>query len=358
MAVPAGRVADLVTLPTTLLIIVAIAAGLSALLTHAWLALARRRGIADAPGQRRLHATTTPRGGGIAIATVLVAAASGLALAQHGTTGALPWALLAAGLAGFAGVGLLDDLAPLGAAAKFGGQWLAAGALVAGMLLAEPDGFRWGLFALLALATVYLVNIWNFMDGSNGLVATQSLLVAVALALWPGQAPDLRVFGLVLAAGCLGFLPFNLPRARLFLGDVGSHVLGAGVVVIAAMSWRRGVVDLWVLGLLGIAMVLDSGLTLARRALNRRPVWRAHREHLYQYAVRSGHSHARVCVFYAAFTAGMWALARLSVGSRSSFVTPFSFILGLAFGLALYGLLRRRWLSPGMRKRKDGAGHE
>jgi UDP-N-acetylmuramyl pentapeptide phosphotransferase/UDP-N-acetylglucosamine-1-phosphate transferase len=337
---------------------VAVAAAASALLTWAWLGLARRRDIADAPGQRRLHATTTPRGGGIAIAVVVVAAAFAIATAQSAGPGLLPWGCIGAGLAAFAAVGLRDDVVPMSAQAKFGGQWIAAAALALGLMLAAPGATGWVAFAVLVVAAVYVTNIWNFMDGSNGLVATQSLLVAAALATWPGQAPDLRLLGLVLAATCLGFLPFNVPRARLFLGDVGSHVLGAGVFALGALSWRRGVVDLPVLGLLGLPMLLDSGLTLLRRALAGRPVWRAHREHLYQYAVRTGHSHASVCLAYAAATLALACVARLAFGSRLSFVTLLSFILCSAFGLAVHGRLRRRWLSPGMRTRKHGAGHE
>jgi UDP-N-acetylmuramyl pentapeptide phosphotransferase/UDP-N-acetylglucosamine-1-phosphate transferase len=334
----------------------AAATAASALLTWAWLALARRRGIADAPGQRRLHVTSTPRGGGVAIAAVVVASAVGIALAQRAGPGWLPWGGIAAGLAAFAAVGLRDDLSPLGALPKFGGQWIAAGLLVFGILLAGPGRAGWLAFAALAFAAVYVTNIWNFMDGSNGLVATQSLLVSAALATWPGQAPDLRLLGLVVAAACVGFLPFNLPSARLFLGDVGSHLLGAAVFALGALSWRRGVVDLPVLGLLGLPMLLDSGLTLARRAAGGRPVWRAHREHLYQYAVRSGHSHLSVCLAYGLITLGTIAVARIAFGARSSFVTLFSFILCSAFGLVLYRLLRSRWLSPRMRMRKQGAG--
>jgi len=353
---PGERMLALLTSLPMVCATIAAAIAASALLTWAWLAHARRRGIADAPGHRRLHATSTPRGGGVAIAVVAVATALGIAVAQRAGPGLLPWGAIAAGLAAFAAVGLRDDLSPLGALPKFGGQWIAASVLVFGLLLAGPGSAGWLAFAILAFAAVYLTNIWNFMDGSNGLVATQSLLVSAALATWPGQGADVRLLGLVVAAACLGFLPFNLPKARLFLGDVGSHVLGAAVFALGALSWRRGVVDLPVLGLLGLPMLLDSGLTLARRAAAGRPVWRAHREHLYQYAVRSGHTHPSVCLAYGAATLFLAGVARFSFGVRSSFVTLLSFILCLVFGMALHWLLRSRWLSPRMRKRKHGAG--
>ena len=133
---------------------IAVAIAASALLTWAWLALARRRGIADAPGQRRLHANSTPRGGGVAIAVLAVSTALGIAVAQRAGPGLLPWGAIAAGLAAFAAVGLRDDLSPLGALPKFGGQWVAAGLLVFGLLLAGPGRAGWLAFAILAFAAV------------------------------------------------------------------------------------------------------------------------------------------------------------------------------------------------------------
>jgi UDP-N-acetylmuramyl pentapeptide phosphotransferase/UDP-N-acetylglucosamine-1-phosphate transferase len=333
----------------------ALAALASALLTWAWIALARRRGIEDAPGFRRLHAVPTPRGGGVAIATVLLAAMLAWPAAAGGR-GAAPgaWWSVAAGLGLFALVGLLDDLVPVSTWAKFCGQWLSAAVLALGLALVAPDASGWlGVAALLA-GIVYFVNIWNFMDGSNGLVAVQSLLLALALASWPGQGADLRLLGLVLAGACLGFLPFNFPSARVFLGDAGSHLLGAAVFALLLLSWRRGVLGLPAALVLSSAMLADSGLTLLRRALARRPVWRAHRQHLYQYAVRTGHGHARVCLSYAAWTGLAIAGGRWIDSSRSSFVMWVSFTLCSVSALALDLGLRRRWLSRRTRGERRG----
>ncbi len=331
--------------------LLAVAAGASAVLTAAWTALARHRGIQDAPGQRRLHDAPTPRGGGVAIACVLLAAMLVRPPAGFGPGGALlPWWGLAVGLALFTLVGALDDLRPLPVLAKFAGQWLAGAVLAWALLLGSPGPFGWLGFGALLIAAVYFVNIWNFMDGSNGLVAVQSLLLSLALAWWPGQGADLRLLGLVLAGACLGFLPFNLPRARVFLGDAGSHLLGAALFVLLVLSWRRGVIGGPAALLLPGAMLIDSGLTLLRRALAGRPVWRAHREHLYQYAVRSGHSHLAVCVAYAACTGVFVAAARICDSSRSSLVIWASFTLCLVSAAALDFGLRRRWLSPRTRR--------
>jgi len=322
-----------------------------AVLTAGWTALARRRGIEDAPGQRRLHAAPTPRGGGIAIACVLLLAMLAWPPAGLGPgAGLLPWWGLVGGLALFTLVGALDDLRPMPVLAKFGGQWIAGAVLAWSLLLGSPDGFGWLAYGIVLVGTVYFVNIWNFMDGSNGLVAVQSLLLSLALALWPGQGADLRLMGLVLAGACVGFLPFNLPLARVFLGDAGSHLLGAAVFALLVLSWRRGVIGLPAALLLPSAMLADSGLTLLRRALAGRPIWRAHREHLYQYAVRSGYSHLTVCLAYAAWTLLFIAVSLICDSFRSSLVIWVSFTLCFVSAPALDYWLRRRWLSPGTRR--------
>ena len=321
----------------------------SGVLTAGWTALARRRGIVDEPGQRRLHDSPTPRGGGIAVACVVVTAMLALAPASLGQGAALlAWRGLAAGLALFTLVGALDDLRPLPVLAKFGGQWIAGAVLAWSVLLGSPGTGGWLAFAGLLVGTVYFVNIWNFMDGSNGLVAVQSALLALALAWWPGQGADLHLLGLALAGACVGFLPYNLPRARVFLGDAGSHLLGAAVFALLLLSWRRGVIGLAAALLLPGVMLADSGLTLLRRALAGRPVWRAHRQHLYQYAVRSGHSHATVCLAYAAWTVLWIGVALICDGFRSSFVMWVSFTLCLVSAAAVDFWLRRRWLTAGM----------
>jgi UDP-N-acetylmuramyl pentapeptide phosphotransferase/UDP-N-acetylglucosamine-1-phosphate transferase len=324
-------------------------------LTAAWIRLAHAVRIHDAPGQRRLHAEPTPRGGGVAIAIVVLAAlAWKWAQSGEGAPG-LPWLALAVGIGVVTLVGLVDDLRPLPVLPKFAGQWIGAAVLAFGLMTAMPGPQHWLLYAALVVAAVYTVNIWNFMDGSNGLVAVQSLLVAIGIATWPGMPAELRFPAWILACACLGFLPFNLPAARVFLGDAGSHFLGASVFVLLALAWRSGAIPAPAALLLASAMFLDSGLTLLRRALAGRPVWRAHREHLYQYAVRSGHSHLRVCLAYAAWTLAMLALARAVNGFRSTLVIWIVFMLCSGLGAVLTMALRRRWLQPRTRR---GVGHE
>ncbi len=301
------------------------------------------------PGRRRLHANPTPRGGGVAITLVLLAALAWIAETVPHSGGL---AGLAVGVASFAALGLIDDLLPMPALGKFLLQ-LAGGSV---MIVAMIQGWGLGWVAAIGLivACCYVVNIWNFMDGSNGMISVQALLIALAIGSWPDQPAALRLCAFVLAGACAGFLPFNLPSARVFLGDVGSHALGAAVFGLLLLSWKAGTISLAQSLLMGSALLLDSGYTLARRALAGRPVWRAHREHLYQYAVRQGHSHAKVCLFYAATTCLTIALAAAGSKYRLESGMWGLVIISWLIGAFAYFGLRRNWLRPGTgRARRD-----
>lgn len=303
-------------------------------LAAAWRRHALRRQWLDQPGERRLHAAPTPRGGGIAVAAVLLAAMPGL-----GEGGAL----VAVGLLVTAGAGLIDDLRPLPALPKLGLQCVGALPLALAWPL-EPGllGTAGGIAAAWLLVLV-LVNFWNFIDGSNGMAATQALLVGSA-ALWmSGAASPEGWLGLALAAGCLGFLPFNLPRARLFLGDVGSFALGYGVAALLLMAMARddGAALRWML--LPSVVLLDAGLTLVGRLWRRQRFWLAHREHFYQRAVLHGWSHVRTCATYAAWTilatVGAWALAGRSLALQAA-----ALALAVVLATIVHAGVGRRWV--------------
>ncbi len=315
-------------------------------MTQVWILFARARRIEDAPGQRRLHATPTPRGGGIGIALVMVAAGSWLGETAARPT---PWPGIAAAIALFAAIGLFDDFRTSPAWAKLLAQ------LVAGAILVTASGsvdtLPW--LALGALAVAYFVNAWNFMDGSNGMVAVQSLLIAAAIAAWPAVSSPLRLTALALAGACAGFLPFNLPRARVFLGDVGSYALGASVFTILLLAWKEGSLAAPQALLLASAMLLDASLTLVRRAAAGRKVWRAHREHLYQFAVRRGWSHVGVCLAYATWTTMAIAVACLTMAWRSSIRAWLLLVAVLALGSLVHLGLRRHWLGSGKSRRRQ-----
>ena len=306
----------------------------SALLT----ALARRyalgRQLLDQPGERRSHVVATPRGGGIAIVLSQLLALVGIGLAFPAVAGTL--AVFAAGLSLVAGIGWWDDHKPLPALPRLLVHVLAALLLGALVWYWTADAFKAVFTVLLAAG---LVNVWNFMDGINGLAASQAILVAVACALLL-PAP-LAPLPLLLAAAVAGFLPFNFPRARIFMGDVGSGALGylvAGMVALglvgaADIGWMTWLVPLTAFG-------IDAGLTLSVRILNGERWMQAHKQHLYQRYVERGASHAAVTGFYALFTLLAVILALLL-----SRLSPVSQQCGALLWLLLSALL---WM--GLRK--------
>ena len=330
----------------SIVMLLATAAG-AALLTQAWVLLARRRQIHDLPGPRRVHAVPTPRGGGIAIAVAFLLALCWLSLPPAPAPGL---AALALGAGLFAALGLFDDLWPLPTVLKLLLQLTAAAIFVAG--IASGWSIGWIGLVVLVVACCYVVNIWNFMDGSNGLITVQALVIALALAFWPEQPMHLRAASLALAGACIGFLPFNLPTARVFLGDVGSHVIGAAVFGLLLLAWQEKTLDLLQVLLVSSVILIDTGYTLARRLLGGKRFWLAHREHLFQYAVRVGHSHAKVCLVYGAATVAAIGLARLAGKASSNLVGPALLALVWVLGTVLYFGLRQHWLNPVMHRHR------
>ena len=319
----------------------ALAALASAAGTMAWIALANRWRVQDEPGQRRLHEQPTPRAGGVAVAFAWWLA-TWLACGWAGAiVSPLPWLLVVTG-ASFS-LGLLDDFRPLPAVVKFLLQVALVAAVFTPLLLPalRADvllvGLRW-------LGFLYFVNAWNFMDGSNGMIAGQTLVVAVAVAAWPGQEPGLRVAALALAGACAGFLPFNAPFAKVFLGDSGSFLLGSAVFVLLLASCASGAMQPLQALLLVSVVLVDTALTLSWRIFRGRRVWQAHREHVYQIAVRKGHAHWRVALAYAVATVAAWLLALCLGGEPSRIVAYLIPALAWGSGVAAYVVLRRRWL--------------
>lgn len=314
------------------------AAAVSAAITDGARRYALRRDLLDHPGRRRSHSVPTPRGGGLGIAVVCTLGGLWLAWIAPASRPAL--LAFAVGIALIAGIGALDDHRPQSARLRLSVHVLAAALYVFALLGWPPAAADWGVWLLAVFALVGLVNIWNFMDGIDGLAASQALLVAAALALVTtgGRA----MLAVLLAGAAAGFLPFNTPRARIFLGDVGSGALGfaLGALLLAGVAQQR---LHWSGALLLIsAFGLDAGLTLLKRVVQGRSWWRAHREHLYQWLVRRGRSHARVTLAYAGWTSGA-ALAML--GTRNALeptvlTTVCAIVMGL--GGAVWCILRRR----------------
>lgn len=294
-----------------------------------WLALhyARRRQLYDQPGERRSHRVATARGGGAGmVLSLLLALAAGMYWlpAWRWDIGVFSLALLLV-----AGVGWWDDHRPLPALQRLLVH-IIAGGLLAALVWRDGGGLWWSLAAF--ALTVGLINIWNFMDGINGLAASQAALVALCMGLWlPG---GLALSAWLVALACLAFLPFNFPRARIFMGDVGSGALGLLMAALAIVVVRRGSVASPLLVLWPMSLFLvDAGFTLLTRVWRGDAWMQAHTEHLYQWYIKAGVGHPAVTIGYALITSLLVAGAWLASGMPSSIVLPLSVTLWVGGGL-------------------------
>lgn len=268
-------------------------------LVGTWLArrYAVRRRLLDHPGERRSHRLATPRGGGVAITAAMLVAIAILSRADAGDSHLLY--AIAAGLCMVAGVGWADDHRPLSPWIRLLAQALAS--VLLGWAVVDAGGGV-PLGAATGLLALVLVNIWNFMDGIDGIAVTQCMLVAAAYA-WVAEG-ETRLFALALVGGCVGFLPFNFPRARIFLGDVGSGSLGfllaalVGWILIGEPQPGRFLALMLPLTAFGI----DATLTLAARVVRHERWWLPHAQHAYQHWARRLGRHEPVTFAYGTWT--------------------------------------------------------
>ena len=251
------------------------------------------RNVLDMPNSRSSHQVPTPRGGGMAIVV-----AFSLALVVLALSGLLPaplfYALSGSG-ALVALVGFVDDHRPLAArwrllahflAAAWGVFWLGGMPEVVMPVVGELPGWLWGLLGLVYL--VWLLNLYNFMDGIDGIAGMEAICVClggVMLYVLVGRY-ELALMPTVLALASAGFLFWNFPPARIFMGDAGSGYLGLllGLFSLQAAWVAQELFWSWLI-LLGV-FIVDASVTLLRRLLQGARVYEAHRSHAYQHAAR------------------------------------------------------------------------
>ncbi|HYD54892.1 MAG TPA: hypothetical protein VEA99_19815, partial [Gemmatimonadaceae bacterium] len=209
-----------------------------------------------------------------------------------------------------------------------------------GSAAADSGALAEGLLAALAIA--WCTNLYNFMDGIDGIAAAEGVLVAATGALLTaaaGATGAAIVAGLI-AAGCAGFLVWNWAPARIFMGDVSSGLLGFLFGAVALLSERSGGPGVLVWALLFGTFVFDATVTLVRRAAHGERWYAAHRSHAYQRLVQSGWGHARVVLAYVAVGLVLAALAALHLRGRLSLAAAYGAALALL--AVAYLLVERR----------------
>lgn len=258
-------------------------------------------GVMDTPNARSLHAKPTPKGGGLGVVVAFLLGISVLYGTAQFARLADPYfrgVILAS--AAIAVVAFIDDVYTWPFTVKLTAQ-------VAAALVAVGSGLYVSAFNLPGLGPVYIgwagaliaiawilfaTNAMNFIDGLNGLAAGTALVACAFLAFIAQEQQGSFVYfaSLLLAAGLAGFLPFNYPRARIFLGDVGSQFCGfvLAVLGVAAARFERIPMSFLLVPMLLSGVLFDVAFTLVRRTLAGERLARAHRGHLYQVAQRAG----------------------------------------------------------------------
>lgn len=297
------------------------------------------RAFLDHPNHRSLHRSPVPRIGGLGIAAGVII---GLLLFPPDRLAVFWFSVLAIFC-----VSLLDDVRDVSAGTRLIVQSASAAALVFAHL--PPVGLISGVVAVVAL--VWMTNLFNFMDGADGLAAGMAVsgFAFLGHSAWTSGNASIAAASWLLAAASLAFLCFNFAPARVFLGDAGSAPLGfaagaLGVIGIAEETWPA-----WYPILVFSPFIMDATTTLAARFANGKNVFRAHREHYYQRLVRMGCGHRKTALMYyglmvAAGVSALWALKKSALFQSAL----------IAAWLVLYAVLmfsvNRLW--------KDRAQHE
>lgn len=337
------------------------ALGISYFLTGAILRFSLKRRLLDIPNDRSSHSIPKPRLGGVAITLAFYLACATMLLAGYRPFAS---ATILAGTLGAGAVialsGLLDDLRGLDARLKLLVQIAAAGIAVAcGVVMREFSVPLVGSFDLGALAVpativwiVAMINFYNFIDGIDGLAAGVGMIASAFLYFLSGMtgAAGMRSLYAVLAGSSFGFLRFNFPPARIFMGDMGSTFIGYVFAVLAVIGAERGVPAFMTVLLLASSLG-DAALTLVRRAFKRERLFSPHRTHYYQRLTSLGLSHKQVTLLEYLIAMLLGVSAILAFQQEWSFVT---FLSVIWIGFFLWALAKIRSMERGNRLLWEG----
>ena len=297
----------------------------------------------DLPNERSLHSAPVSRSGGLAMVCA-IALTGPLFFYGVGT-----WLSLGGALAL---VSFADDWRSLPSLLRLAAHLLAAMALIYYMM---PD-LPLPVAALLVLAIVWSTNLYNFMDGADGIAGGMTLIGfgTYAAAAWTAGDATLAWFAASVSAAAAAFLVFNFHPARIFMGDVGSIPLGFLAAAMGAYGWYSAYWPAWFPLLTFSPFIVDATLTLAQRAARGERFWQAHREHYYQRLVRMGLGHRDTAlteyVLMAAAGICAWSLLRAPALAQQLMLT-----LWAAIYLVLAALVDKKWALHIARKQHDSA---
>lgn len=242
----------------------------------------------DAPNERSLHVIPIPRTGGLGI---IAGVATGWWMISEG------WMLYIFILSALlATISFLDDMKGLHV-----GYRLAIHLILAALFTARlywPPHINFYIAALTVLAIAWMTNLFNFMDGSDGLAGGMAVLGFGFYGLSSLMAGDVRFafFNLTISSAAFAFLLYNFYPARIFMGDTGSTFLGFLSGAMGLIGWQRGIWSLWTPVIIFSPFIVDATVTLFKRLLRGAKIWQAHREHYYQRLIQMGYGHRKTAL--------------------------------------------------------------
>jgi UDP-GlcNAc:undecaprenyl-phosphate GlcNAc-1-phosphate transferase len=298
--------------------------------------------VMDTPEARKAHDRPTPKGGGVGVVVTFLAGIAVLYRFGEFARLADPYFLgvIEASVA-IAVVAFLDDLFDWPFTVKLGAQVLAAlVAVSSGLYVTDfripylgPVELAWAGIVATLVWILFTTNAMNFIDGLNGLASGVALIACLFIAFIAERHGGWFAYAAsgLLAAGLAGFLPFNFPKARIFMGDVGSQFCGFMLAVLAVVASRFDGVELsfLLMPMLLSGVLFDVAFTLVRRALQGESVTQPHRGHLYQVAQRAGLSPVSVTLVHWGFAMFGGACCLLFVAVPSAYKPPVPFITAL-----------------------------
>lgn len=285
----------------------------------------------DQPNERSLHVKPIPRSGGLCMMIVWL-------LTNIFVTDKSPLLIFPAVLML---ISLLDDWRGVPVVLRFMGHFLVA---IAFCLTFFPD-MRWFCLTISVFAIVWMTNLYNFMDGSDGLAGGMALLgfsAYGAIALWAGDY-QLATLSFSLVAASAAFLIFNFHPAKIFMGDAGSIPIGFLAATIGLVGWQKHIWPIWYPFLVFSPFIVDATVTLCRRGLRGDKVWQAHKEHYYQRLVQMGVGHRNTAILE--YLLMLLCIITGVMLLKASYLIQWTTLLGLiCIYIILMFLIDRRWL--------------
>ena len=332
-------------------IVIVLVFAVSALVTHRLVRAGSRRWLLDHPNERSLHQRPTTRSGGLAITLAVLLGGIGIGFLTS-ESDQLLW--LGIGSLIIVTVSFRDDLSHVHPAIRISVHFLVALMLVfVGFAIDAVvlPGLRWQLFPWLAtvvtcLYVAWLINLYNFMDGMDGFAGGMGVFgfgTLAVLGALDGQAVFAGLSG-VIAAAAGGYLLFNFPPARIFMGDAGSSLLGFLAAGLSLWASAAGIFPLWIAVLVFSPFIVDATFTLGRRLWRRERFLEAHKSHCYQRLVQLGWGHRKTVLweYLLMMLCSVSAVVALTIGPTQQWWLLTFWIIVYVILIALVNWLQRR----------------